>query len=229
MKNRLCILGICVILLFLLGGCTELPFIGKATGVVEYEPTKSVEPTNPVKEPQEDFFGANKSTNSVPDTVGDKSPQDTSPAKPSKSEVKTFCGDGKCNGNENCDTCKDCSCGNGALCHRGVCKVPECMTDEDCVDDDGCTPDVCEFKGHPNAFCSTDIITERTHYDGCCPKGAYYDVDMDCEPVCGDGRCEYGENEASCLEDCEFYGESGGGDASTGGGLSDSIGYFAYG
>jgi|GEM_PF-4389022 len=126
-------------------------------------------------------------------------------------EVEPYCGDEECNGRESCSTCKkDCGCDDNAICSDGKCKTIECTADEDCVDDDACSIDKCYFPGHPNSFCSTEVITTAKHKDGCCPEGMYFDKDSDCTPVCGDGRCEYGENEANCLEDCEFYGEHGG-------------------
>jgi len=105
--------------------------------------------------------------------------------------------------------CGEDSCGPDEVCYQGRCKVPECATDADCVDDDGCTPDKCEFAGHPNAFCSTDIITLPRNNDGCCPVEAYLDVDTDCVPVCGNHKCEVGETKESCEEDCKNAGGGG--------------------
>ncbi|MBW2967656.1 hypothetical protein KY362_04165 [Candidatus Woesearchaeota archaeon] len=91
---------------------------------------------------------------------------------------------------------------------------PECVTDEDCIDDDGCTPEKCEFAGHPNAYCAHPI-TEIRHADGCCPLGAWVDTDSDCDPVCGNKHCEYGEHTEDCPEDCKYAGTgSGSGDDS---------------
>jgi hypothetical protein len=102
--------------------------------------------------------------------------------------------------------CDETNCAAPGTCYQGRCKVPECMTDADCVNDDPCLPDVCEFAGHPNAFCSTTAITEWKNNDGCCPVGANVDKDVDCAPVCGNHRCEYGERTVDCPEDCRNAG-----------------------
>ncbi|MBW2971954.1 hypothetical protein KY359_02860 [Candidatus Woesearchaeota archaeon] len=83
----------------------------------------------------------------------------------------------------------------------------ECTTDEDCKDDNPCTPEVCHFAGHPNAYCA-EPITEKIPHDGCCPPGAWVDTDIDCPPVCGNHKCELGEGYASCEEDCPNVGHS---------------------
>jgi hypothetical protein len=105
--------------------------------------------------------------------------------------------------------CGDTTCEPPGVCYEGRCKVPECMTDEDCVDEEPCTVDECLFGGHPNSYCSTDVITRPRNNDGCCPPGADLDMDTDCEPVCGNQRCEMGETTESCEEDCENAGVSG--------------------
>ena len=107
------------------------------------------------------------------------------------------------------EACGEGTCGPTEVCYQGRCKTPECTTDADCVDGDGCTPDKCEFAGHPNAFCSTDIITLPRNNDGCCPVGADLDSDTDCAPVCGNHKCEVGETTQGCEEDCK---KAGGGD-----------------
>jgi fibro-slime domain-containing protein len=49
-------------------------------------------------------------------------------------ECEPYCGDGNCNGQENCETCsQDC----------GICPKPECETNADCDDGSACTTDVC--------------------------------------------------------------------------------------
>jgi hypothetical protein len=113
------------------------------------------------------------------------------------------CGDGICNGVENCDRCyDDCACKSPAECYQGKCKVPECGGVGDCNDKDPCTVDTCEFEQHPNAYCSHEEIKKLKNNDGCCPKGMNSELDTDCEAVCGNDICEAGETTGSCDEDC---------------------------
>ena len=113
------------------------------------------------------------------------------------------CGDGICNGTENCDRClKDCGCKSGAMCYQGRCKVPECTNTSECNDADTCTVDSCEYSGHPNAFCLHDAITECKNNDGCCPQRCNAETDSDCKAVCGNHVCEVGESSHSCEKDC---------------------------
>jgi hypothetical protein len=113
------------------------------------------------------------------------------------------CGDGLCNGAENCDRCiKDCACVSPAECYQGRCKVPECGSDGDCRDNDSCTVDACYFAQHPNAYCAHELIEKCKNSDKCCPQGCDANTDSDCEPVCGNHVCEVGETEDSCEHDC---------------------------
>lgn len=102
--------------------------------------------------------------------------------------------------------CDETNCEAPGMCYQGRCKVPECITHADCANDDPCLPDVCEFAGHPNAFCSINVITGWKNNDGCCPVGATIDKDIDCAPVCGNHHCEFGEHTADCPEDCKNEG-----------------------
>lgn len=133
------------------------------------------------------------------DDTKDEQPKEEEPVEPEV--VEEFCGDGICNADENCDTCDD-DC---------ECETIACMSDEDCDDGDDCTLEKCYFAGHPNAYCEDKIITTLNGRDGdgCCPEGATALTDWDCDPICGNGACEVGENERLCLEDCEHTGESG--------------------
>jgi hypothetical protein len=106
--------------------------------------------------------------------------------------------------------CDVTNCAAPGVCYEGKCVTAECVTDADCVNDDPCRSDVCEFAGHPNAFCSTDVITKPKNGDGCCPRGEELDTDTDCSPVCGNGKCEVDENAENCKSDCEHAGSSGG-------------------
>lgn len=115
------------------------------------------------------------------------------------------------------DVCDATNCAAPSVCYEGRCAASECMSDADCVNDDPCRPDVCMFAGHPNAFCSTEIIKKPRNGDGCCPTGAEIDTDTDCSPVCGNHKCEVDENAANCAPDCEHAGSSGGSAPSGGG------------
>ncbi|MFQ5474252.1 MAG: hypothetical protein ACE5DM_00280 [Candidatus Nanoarchaeia archaeon] len=96
-------------------------------------------------------------------------------------------------------------------------RTSECQTDDDCDDGADCTIDKCEYPGGPYALCSHTEVTRATNTqrDGCCPSWENADTDMDCEPVCVNGRCEYGEKESTCPEDCEHAGGSGSGAPAT--------------
>jgi len=127
------------------------------------------------------------------------------------------CGDGVCNGAENCDRCiKDCACKSPAECYQARCKVPECGGDGDCKDNSTCTIDVCEFAQHPNAYCSHEEITDCKNNDECCPKRCDANTDTDCPSVCGNGECEPGETSSNCEDDCEQEPECGNGSCEDG-------------
>ena len=102
--------------------------------------------------------------------------------------------------------------GEGIVCEppsemrNGVCKTPECVTDEDCKDEDPCTIDTCAFAGNVNAFCPHDLIKRYIPNDECCPYDGTVDKDIDCKPVCGDQKCEYGEFYETCKVDCPETG-----------------------
>jgi hypothetical protein len=102
-------------------------------------------------------------------------------------------------------------CSEDEIMYEGDCVEVACTKDEDCKTDDGCMPAKCFYPDHPNAYCA-DRITERIYSDGCCPDGAYMDVDNDCEPVCPNGRCEMGETTETCYDDCKNAGSPGTGD-----------------
>ena len=86
----------------------------------------------------------------------------------------------------------------------------ECFSDSDCDDGYDCSIDTCEYAGTKYAYCNHEEVTRRTstQTDGCCPSWENADTDMDCEPVCGNGICEFGEMEATCKVDCENAGGS---------------------
>ena len=87
---------------------------------------------------------------------------------------------------------------------------PKCFSDSDCDDGYDCSIDTCEYAGTKYAYCNHEEVTRRTstQTDGCCPSWENADTDMDCEPVCGNGICEFGEMEATCKVDCENAGGS---------------------
>jgi hypothetical protein len=129
--------------------------------------------------------------------------QESSPEQVTETPPAPKCGDGVCNGAENCDRCiKDCGCVSPAECYQGGCKVPECGSKGDCKDNDSCTVDECQFAQHPNAYCSHEVIKDFRNNDGCCPVKADANTDSDCEPVCDNDVCEMGENSDNCEEDC---------------------------
>ncbi|MBW2967098.1 hypothetical protein KY362_01290 [Candidatus Woesearchaeota archaeon] len=155
----------------------------------------------------------------VPEGGADGGSYDPEVGSEGYQQDEPYCGDGVCNGRESCARCQqDCACEDPGTCMDGECVFIECFSDEDCVDDDACSVDVCYYPGHKNAYCSDEMITERIHRDGCCPPDAYMDVDIDCGPVCGNGRCEMGEHTEDCEVDCKYAGASGGGDDSGSGG-----------
>ena len=57
------------------------------------------------------------------------------------------------------------------------CQEPGCETNEDCDDLDPCTNDTCYGD-----VCIYESITQCLDDDGCCPNGCEYSTDNDCEP-----------------------------------------------
>ena len=125
-----------------------------------------------------------------------------------------YCGDGFCNGYENCQTCeKDCGCINGETCGQikgcEFCDVA-CQRSFNCGD----------------AYCSDGETCEK---DWCCFGKAVYDLEFDedncgrcgnvcnikekcvngvCSGYCGDKVCNNGEDSNSCLDDCPILNET---------------------
>ena len=96
---------------------------------------------------------------------------------------KIFCGDGKVNGSEICDT--------GIPPGKpGACPVH-------CNDNNPCTKDV--MSGSKcMAKCSNTVIPPNpTTKDGCCPKGHTSKTDADCLPPCGPDRTK------NCVKTCQ--------------------------
>ncbi|HJK93784.1 MAG TPA: DUF4215 domain-containing protein [Polyangiaceae bacterium LLY-WYZ-15_(1-7)] len=91
------------------------------------------------------------------------------------------CGNGVVESGETCDT--DIAAGEEGAC-------PELA---DCADGDPCTEDLLRQAGTCNARCVNPAITAPADGDMCCPTGANANNDDDCEPVCGNGVTEAGE------------------------------------
>ncbi len=66
-----------------------------------------------------------------------------------------------------------------------------------CNDANPCTVDTCA----PATGCAHADVG-RVHGDACCHAGDFYAVDHDCPAECGNGLCEPGETQVSCLADC---------------------------
>ena len=117
--------------------------------------------------------------------------------------AEPFCGDDRCNENEDCHDChEDCGCSGDEQCFDSKCTPIFCGRDYECNDDNACTVDVCQFPEHPNAYCDHEEIEECDHGDDCCPAYCDAETDNDCDPVCGNDVCEEDEND-TCEEDCE--------------------------
>jgi hypothetical protein len=96
----------------------------------------------------------------------------------------------------------DCSasCGDGIvqrdrgeLCEpdsREPCKASAA----ECSDDNACTVDALVGSARNcNAVCTNTPLSESLEADGCCPEGTNANVDADCQPICGNGVREAGE------------------------------------
>jgi len=130
------------------------------------------------------------------------------------------CGDGTCNGDEDCETCpEDCEecpgdCGDGDCGEEENCYA----CPEDCGE---CTGDCCESNGTPGCedadltacVCELDGYCCSSEWDGICVQQAMADCDAPCGPFCGDGLCDDTEDCETCPEDCdECPGDCGNGD-----------------
>lgn len=125
-------------------------------------------------------------------------------------------GDGCCPGNCTRDNDLDCSsrCGDGIVqTTSGETCEPEsdqpCISSAaECDDEDACTFD--RLSGSPancNVACVHEPIETIGPEDGCCPRGGNARSDPDCEPSCGNGVREDGEDcdgSDDCGPDCKF-------------------------
>jgi hypothetical protein len=120
-------------------------------------------------------------------------------------------GDGCCPGNCTKDNDSDCSgrCGDGIVqTTSGETCEPEtdkpCMaSDSACDDEDACTIDrLTGSAANCNVACTHEPITRPGPDDACCPEGANAKNDPNCEPSCGNGVKEAGED-CDGTEDCD--------------------------
>jgi cysteine-rich repeat protein len=100
------------------------------------------------------------------------------PAGKSIQDCMAMCGDGKLNGDEQCDT-------KIAAGKTGACPTS-------CPAINACTPQVVVGSAC-TAHCEPMPITAFKAGDGCCPPGGDMTLDSDCPKVCGNGVLEAGE------------------------------------
>ena len=118
-------------------------------------------------------------------------------------------GDGCCAPGCNNSNDSDCSpsCGDHVVNNGERCDG-NCPTS--CVDTNACTSDVLSGSAAQcNVQCSHNAITACQNGDGCCPSSCNGANDDDCEPECGNGIVEPGEecepassNDANCADTC---------------------------
>lgn len=115
-----------------------------------------------------------------------------------------------------CENKNTCFCGNGSLdegetCDTAVAEGQPGACPAECNDGDSCTTDTLEGNGC-NVECRTTSITSMISGDGCCPAGATYEGDADCEKACGNGKVDPGEacdtaiaegKEGACPTSCD--------------------------
>ena len=136
-----------------------------------------------------------------------------------KGAVNPVCGDGKCNGAENCANCsQDC----GACCGNGVCDNAEnCSScSQDCgaccgngACDNGekcgtCPADCGNCCGNGKCGSNETCKTCPADCGACCPNGncgpneTCSSCPQDCGPCCGNGKCGSNETCKNCPADC---------------------------
>ena len=111
------------------------------------------------------------------------------------------CGDGICEGSENCDSCEaDCACLNGERCRDGGCvsSADACFSNNECDDDKDETVDVC--RGSPRK-CYNEIFNICDKDEDC------YDGNECTKDGCVENDCVYSKLE-NCVEEISV-GEEG--------------------
>lgn len=176
--------NICVVFLFVLSSCSARPA----------EPSEPTEPEQGMLEPATQDLSAIA-------------------AKPIKTDSGS-CGNGKCTGKENCNSCStDCgTCEPTAFCGDNTCDATEdCAS---CAADCGeCVPSESQCGDN---ICDADESCTSCESDcGACPSECGNNLcesDEDCTScaadcgacpsVCGDGTCGEGEDCGNCASDC---------------------------
>ncbi len=109
-------------------------------------------------------------------------------------------GDGCCPTGCTHATDSDCAanCGNGVVdsgetCDTGIPAGQTGACPTSCNDGNACTTDTLLSGGTCMATCSHTTITACTGGDGCCASGCNANNDSDCQPRCGNGVVESGE------------------------------------
>lgn len=97
------------------------------------------------------------------------------------SDCAATCGNGLLDSGETCDTAID------------VRKPGACPTLASCDDSFSCTMDLLAGSGCTVACSHIAITLCRSFSDGCCPSGCNANNDANCQPVCGNGVKESGE------------------------------------
>ena len=104
--------------------------------------------------------------------------------------------------------------GGGSECGDGVCDVGECsVCEKDCPGGCTCAHDECTpgelldpSCGECAAqVCAVDPFCCTVAWDGLCVGEAEAICGLECEPTCGDGLCDPGEDPESCPGDCPLF------------------------
>ena len=123
-------------------------------------------------------------------------PSETCCASSGDCEPAPYCGDGTCNGDDDCSNCPgDCPTGSGEVCCSGVIYAGDCCGDGDCTilgqtcQNNFCTdppPDTCQSLGYQ--CCDSCALGPQTQYDSGCPGQV-------CCTLC----------EVSCIDSGDFF------------------------
>lgn len=90
------------------------------------------------------------------------------------------------------DGCGDGVVGEGEACDIAIARGNSGACPDGCSGGQGCLRNVLEGEGC-QAHCTVVELHEAASGDGCCPEGASYYADDDCEAHCGNGQIEPGE------------------------------------